>query len=408
MNILLLLDLDDTLLKNNIDEFLPEYLRVFSRYLGDAIDPQRFVESLMAGSQAMVQNRQPDCTLKEVFDSIFFPLAGLTPNEFQPVADRFYQEKFPDLHYLTESVPQAVGMVNEAVQRGYRLAVTTNPLFPLTAILQRLKWANLPADQYPYDLISSYETFHFTKPDPAYFAEVLGRLGWPDGSVIVVGDDLQRDIVPARALGLAGYWVDPYKTHEQPDDLPHLGHGSLEGLLGWIDSSPVENLLPDYNSAEASIAILRSTPAVLDGFTRRLPESAWVERPFENEWSITEVICHLRDVDEEVNWPRLKAVMETANPFIAGQDTDSWAESRRYRLQNGKQAFMDFIGIRRQIVKRLESLTLEDWDRPVRHAIFGPTKLRELVRIHASHDQMHHKQIRQLAAQFIAQQNSFN
>ncbi|MCC6957924.1 MAG: DinB family protein [Anaerolineales bacterium] len=398
MSALLLLDLDDTLLKNNIDEFLPKYLDAFSSYLGGAIDPQRFVKSLMAGSQAMVQNRLPDCTLKEVFDAVFFPLAGLTPGEFQPVADRFYQEKFPDLHNLTEPVPQAQEMVKEALRRGYRLAVTTNPLFPLAAILQRLKWANLPADQYPFELISSYETFHFTKPDPAYFAEVLGRLGWPEGPVVVVGDDLTRDIIPAQSLGLAGYWADQHSVDEQPDDMPGLGHGSLEGMLAWIDASPDENLLPDYSSPEASIAILRSTPAVLDGFTRGLPEEAWAERPFKDEWSITEVICHLRDVDEEVNLPRLKAVIETSNPFIAGQDTDRWAESRGYCLQDGKRALMDFAAARHQIVKLLESLSPEDWDRPARHAIFGPTKLQELVKIQAAHDRLHQQQIRQLAA----------
>jgi HAD superfamily hydrolase (TIGR01549 family) len=398
LNALLLLDLDDTLLKNNIDEFLPDYLDAFSRFVGERIDPQKFVTSLMAGTQAMLQNRQPDCTLKEAFDAVFFPLVGAKPDEFQAIADRFYQEVFPGLRSLTQPIPQAQELVKEAIQRNYRLAITTNPLFPRAAVLQRLKWANLPAEQYPFELISSYETFHFTKPDPAYFAEVLGRLGWSAGPVVVIGDDFQRDIAPARKLGLSAYWVDSQPS-ENPTDMLRNGGGALEHALDWIDSNPVDNLLPDFSLPEACVAILRSTPAVLDGLTRGLLETDWKWRPEEGEWSVTEIICHLRDVDEEVNLPRLKTVIETANPFIAGQDTDPWAESRQYYLQDGKQAFIDFMAARQKAVALLEALAPADWERPARHAIFGPTTLQELVKIQAAHDRLHQQQVLKLISQ---------
>jgi len=398
LSALLLLDLDDTLLKNNIDVFLPEYLDAFSRFVGDRIDPHKFIKSLMAGTQAMVQNRQPDCTLKEVFDLVFFPLVGAKPDEFQAIADRFYREIFPGLRSLTQPIPQAQELVNQAIQRNYRLAITTNPLFPRAAVLQRLEWGNLHPEQYPFELISSYETFHFTKPDPAYFAEVLGRLGWFDGPVVVIGDDFQRDIAPAGLLGLPAYWVNPPSADGHPSDVTRNDSGALEQALVWFDSKPVENLMPDFSSPEASIAILRSTPAVLDGLTRGLPESNWKRRPEEGEWSITEVLCHLRDVDAEVNLPRLKTVIETTNPFIAGQDTDPWAESRKYYLQDGKQAFIDFVAARHKVVKLLEALAPADWDRPARHAIFGPTTLQELVKIQAAHDRLHQKQVLKLAS----------
>lgn len=399
MNALLLLDLDDTLLRNNIDAFLPEYLNAFSSFVSDKIDQQTFVKSLMAGTQAMVRNRQPDCTLKEVFDSVFFPLTGAEPQDFQSIADLFYRDVFPSLRKLTEPIPQAQTLVDEAIRRSYRLAITTNPLFPLTAILQRLMWAKLPVDRYPFELISSYETFHFAKPDPAYFAEALGRLGWPDGPLIMIGDDAERDIGPARKLGLASYWVDHQMSSGQPKDLSSFQGGPLEGILNWIDESPIEILIPEFNSPEAFIAILRSTPAVLDGLSRSLSRADWLVRPSEDEWSLTEVICHLRDVDEEVNLPRLKMVIETTNPFLAGQDTDRWAESRNYYLQDGRQAFMDFMAARRKVIDLLESLAAEDWDRPARHAIFGPTTLRELVKILAAHDRLHQQQVHQLVGQ---------
>src|SRR4030067_1061622 len=107
----LLLDLDGSLLKKSIDNFLPPYLKLLSSYLAARIDPDLFVKSMMKGTQAMVQNRLPDCTLKEVFDSVFFPLTGTDPAEFQPLADHFYDDVFPTLGKHTEPIPQGVQAV---------------------------------------------------------------------------------------------------------------------------------------------------------------------------------------------------------------------------------------------------------------------------------------------------------
>lgn len=114
----LLLDLDDTLVKNDIDEFLPQYLRSFSTFVADKLDPNLFVRSLLAGTQAMVENRQPDCTLREVFKSVFYPLTRVDPATFQVVSDEFYDEIFPRLRSLTEPIPQAAELVSRAFDAG--------------------------------------------------------------------------------------------------------------------------------------------------------------------------------------------------------------------------------------------------------------------------------------------------
>ena len=55
--------------------------------------------------------------------------------------------------------------------------VATNPIFPRKAILHRLSWAGLAPEQVPFALITDYERFHFAKPNPAFFAEILAQLG---------------------------------------------------------------------------------------------------------------------------------------------------------------------------------------------------------------------------------------
>ncbi len=69
--------------------------------------------------------------------------------------------------------------------------------------------------------------------------------------------------------------------------------------------------------------------------------------------------------------------------------SDPWAEEREYRLQDGQQALYEFSDIRIEMLSILDHLVRPDWDRFSRHAIFGPTKLIELVDFTASHDRNH-------------------
>jgi hypothetical protein len=165
-------------------------------------------------------------------------------------------------------------------------------------------------------------------------------------------------------------------------------------LLDWLEATPAETLAPDYQRISALLAILRSTPAALDGLCRDLPTAQWQFRPASEEWSLVEIACHLRDVEGEVNLPRVRKLLETGNPFLAGQDTDRWAEERDYINQDGRLALGHFARRRMELVALLENLTVDDWQRGARHAIFGPTRLIELVEIMTAHDRLHVRQVR--------------
>lgn len=396
MKLTLLLDLDDTLLDNDISVFLPQYLHTFSEEVSGIVEPGEFVKVLMNATGKMIQNQKPDCTLREVFNSTFFPALGLDADNFQGVSDQFYLEVFPNLKELTSKRVAAKSLVETAIMRGYTIAIATNPLYPMSAIQERLSWADLSTDKYHYDLIASYETFHFTKPDPAFFAEVMARLGWPDGKAVVIGDDMERDINPAGKLGIPAFWItQDGRNPPEGSGLPSAS-GELSDVLPWLEQTSNKELLPDYTSPAAMMAILKSTPAVLDSLCRELPLTKWTERIQTNEWSITEIICHLRDVDEEVNLPRIRRILHEQNPFLPGMDTDPWAHERQYISQNGQQALHQFISVRMKLLDLLSSMQVNEWNRSARHAILGRTKMAELVNIIATHDRLHIKQLHQV------------
>lgn len=389
----LLFDLDDTLLGNNMDMFLPAYLQALSAYMAAYSEPRRLVKTLMSASDLMLANLNPEHTLEEVFDAGFYPPLGIEKEQVRSVLDSFYAQEFTKLRTLTQYRPEAVKLVKTALTRGYRVAIATNSLFPRTAVTQRLEWAGLSPEEFPFAIIPSYSTFHFAKPNPAYFSELLAKLAWPEGVVVMAGDSITNDITSAFQSGLTTYWVTSDKTPVPEDRHTAKGIGNLIEFFPWLDSCHPDSLLPDFNQPSAIIATMRATPAVLHSLFSSLSREDWIHRPSQGEWSAIEILCHLADMDSEVNLPRLRKVLYHVNPFVAGVDTDAWTEARQYIQRDSAQMLRKFITTRLELITFLEGLSPDEWQRRARHAIFGPTSLHEMANFAASHDRLHVRQI---------------
>ncbi len=395
MTLTLLLDLDDTLLENPVSSFLSAYLTALSDQLSSYADPQQVISSLLAGTRQMIDNQRPDYTLKDVFDTTFYPSLGLVENDLLDALDHFYKQVYPGLKKYTNKKPDAIHFVEESIKHGHQVAIATNPLFPYTAIIQRLEWAGLSPENYPFAIIPSYETFHFTKPNPAYLAEVLALLGWPENAAVMIGDSYENDVACANSLGIPSYLISDNHHPINNETSNQAESGDFSRLQEWLLQND-GHFEMDFHKPTALLAILRATPAALNSLCNQLHIDAWTARPKPEEWCQTEVLCHLRDVEVEVNLPRLTELIQNTDPFLPGFDSDSWAEERGYVDQDGPLALQGFITSRIQTLQLLDGLSPEDWERPARHAIFGPTSLSELVSIMAGHDQLHIRQLYQL------------
>ncbi len=76
------------------------------------------------------------------------------------------------------------------------------------------------------------------KPNPAFFRAGLDRLGKPASRVVMIGDDLEGDVLPAMALGMTGVQVGTGKYREAhyqaaPWKADHLA-ADLAGAVDWI------------------------------------------------------------------------------------------------------------------------------------------------------------------------------
>jgi FMN phosphatase YigB (HAD superfamily) len=389
MKPLLLFDLDNTLLYNEMNFFLGAYLKALGKHLSSRIAPEKMIPLLMAGTEKMIRKKSPAQTLEEAFDQVFYPAMGIPKEELAEEIRIFYTDVFPDLKNITQVRPEAVRLIDFAFQNDYPVVIATNPLFPRKAILHRLDWAGVPAEKYPYRLVTSYESFHFAKPNPAYYAEILAQLGWPERPVLMIGNSLEDDILPASQIGIPGFFLT-----DQPVAFPEGNHtyssqGSFDQIQSWIEECGEREVEQAPRTVVAQLSVLRSTPAALETLTSNFDEQAWKQKPAGDEWCLTEIVAHLRDVDREVNLPRLEKVFQEDNPFLPGVDTDPWAKERQYILENGLSARQEFLSVRTQLLKMLSDLSEIGWHRPARHAIFGPTEVTELAGIIATHDQLH-------------------
>lgn len=231
----ILFDLDDTLLINDMDQFLPAYFKLLGSYAADRFDPRLLIQHLLTATEAMVRNTDPAITNEWAFWNEFSRLTGFDPAEMIPFFHRFYETRFEGIRPLTQPRLEARSLVEWAFAEGYQVAIATNPMFPLVAVERRLNWAGLGVEMFDYDLITTYENMHATKPHRAYYVEILDLLGCKPEDALMVGDDWERDIAPAASLGLQTYWVVDPEGEQLEKKVIDVGYGALGELRSWLE-----------------------------------------------------------------------------------------------------------------------------------------------------------------------------
>jgi HAD superfamily hydrolase (TIGR01549 family) len=98
-------------------------------------------------------------------------------------------------------LPGAVELVRQLAARTPVAVVTNGP-----PDIQRLKLAQLDIEPYISAVVISGEV-GVGKPDPAIFALALERLGADPTRALMIGDNWERDVQGARAMGMRAVWI---------------------------------------------------------------------------------------------------------------------------------------------------------------------------------------------------------
>lgn len=227
----ILFDLDGTLLDSNMDVFLPHYLDRLTARVAHILPPDEFVAHLMQATNAMMAN-DGRATNEEVFAAAFYPLVGRSRQELEPIFMDFYANDFPALQQYTRHKPHARQVVRQAFDLDCDVVIATNPIFPATAVHQRLEWAGV-AD-FPYRLVTTYENSRAAKPNLLYYEQILDSIGQPPQASLVVGDE-DMDMV-AAGLGCSTFLVPGPRTKLAPTTPEPTYRGTLADVGALLQS----------------------------------------------------------------------------------------------------------------------------------------------------------------------------
>ena len=225
----ILFDLDGTLIDNSMDTFLPAYFGALTKKLAHLVAPDKLITQLQSSTRAAVMNGDGSRTIAEAFAADFFPKLGVARETLMPLFDDFYATEYPRLRSLIQPMPAARAVIERALNRGFKVVIATMPVFPRTAIRQRMEWGDI--DDLPYALVTDYETMHASKPRSAYYREIAAILDCAPGDCVMIGNEIENDIAPAKKIGMQTFWV----TREVQTPAPADWRGSLSDVARLLE-----------------------------------------------------------------------------------------------------------------------------------------------------------------------------
>ena len=229
----ILFDLDGTLLPMDQDVFVKAYMGSLAKKMAPhGYDPEKLVKSIWKGTGAMVMN-DGSALNEAVFWKVFTGIYGEGALKDLPLFDEFYRVDFQEVRHACGFDPRAAAAIQEIKSMGYHVALATNPLFPAIATQSRAKWAGLNPEDFEY--ITTYENSSSCKPNPDYYREILGKLNLQPEECLMVGNDVNEDMV-ARELGMQVFLLTDCIINKDNKDISQYPNGSFPELLAYIRS----------------------------------------------------------------------------------------------------------------------------------------------------------------------------
>lgn len=226
----ILFDLDGTLLSLDMQRFAEIYFTEMGNMFKDMMDPKLLVKYIWTATDEMIMNTEYK-TNEEVFMNKFQQLIGGDISKYRERFDNFYDT----LYLKTRESVQNQSIIKESIEllkkKNYQLVVATNPLFPRKAIHRRIEWAGLDLNDFSY--ITSYEDNHYCKPQLHYYKEILEVIGKRPEQCIMVGNDVQEDLVSLK-LGLKTFLIRNHIIHRTKDEIDSTYEGFYEDFYDFV------------------------------------------------------------------------------------------------------------------------------------------------------------------------------
>ncbi len=226
-----LFDLDGTLLPMDQDIFVKAYFKGLSAKLAPlGYEPGQLIKVIWGGTDAMINNDGKK-TNEEVFWDFFSKVYGEKSLNDQPHFEEFYKKEFQNVKEVCGRNENSYNLIHKLKEKGIRVVLATNPIFPAIATESRIRWAGLePQD---FEFYTTYENIGYSKPNPKYYTEILNRLGLEPQECVMVGNDVGDDMV-AKELGMKVFLLTDNLINKTETDISAFPNGNFEKLLKFF------------------------------------------------------------------------------------------------------------------------------------------------------------------------------
>ena len=233
----ILFDLDGTLLPMNQDAFLMCYFEELGKFAhARGHDAKSLIKAVQKATVSMLANDGGALNDERFWESFSSIVGEENARErLEPVFERFYENEYDAVCASTLKNPAVNACIELLREKGYALALATNPLFPPMAVQKRIAWAGLDADMFEH--VTTYDNATFCKPNADYYLEILARLEKEPSDCLMVGNDVSDDMA-ARAAGLDVYLITDCLINDKNLPTDGFKQGSFEEFYAYAKALP--------------------------------------------------------------------------------------------------------------------------------------------------------------------------
>lgn len=226
-----LFDLDGTLLPMDNDVFTRGYFGLLVKKLAPyGFGKDELVSGIWKGTAAMVGNNG-NCSNYDAFWRSFADALGERVYDVRSVFDEFYENEFNQAKAYCGFTENAADLIGTAKSQGLRIALASNPIFPIAAQKARLDWSGVHQDDFEH--ITSYENSSFCKPNPEYYTMIAEKIGVSPQECLMVGNDVDEDMV-AEQIGMSVFLLTTHIINRNGKDIEVYPNGNYDDLKQYI------------------------------------------------------------------------------------------------------------------------------------------------------------------------------
>lgn len=224
-------DMDGTLLPMETASYVKTYFKVLTKkMLPYGYEPESLINGINGGITA-IQDNDGTRTNESLFWEVFARITGDRVIQDRSLFDEFYQNDYQRISSCCGFTPEAKETIELAKDLGFHVVIATEPIFPLIAMENRLRWAGIEPSEVEF--ITSYETSGYCKPELGYYQELLDRFHVTAEECAMVGNDVVEDM-PAGELGMRTFLLTDCLINKKNADINQWPHGGYGTLQNWL------------------------------------------------------------------------------------------------------------------------------------------------------------------------------